>query len=313
MIVKRKQNILQEIQIPLIEQILVFGNSQVTTQAIKACIRQDIPIVYLSRMGYCYGRILPLARGYRQLSRYQQQLSFAERLAVAREIVIGKLKNKNSRVWLQRQQRKRESATVAQTILNLEYLISKAGRVESLERLIGCEGAAAANYFSAYGETITNSDFVFVARRRRPPGNPVNAMLSFGYQVLWNHLLAIIELQQLDPYQACLHRASDRHAALASDLIEEFRAPIVDSLVLYLVNRRIMKVEDDFTYHDGGCYLNNSGRKKYLKAFIQRMEEEVQTNLGENQPRWHILMQQVRLYKQFVYQPTQLYRPYSIR
>lgn len=166
LIVKRKQQILQEIQIPLIEQILVFGNSQVTTQAIKACIRQDIPIVYLSRMGYCYGRVLPLARGYRQLTRYQHQLSFAERLSVAREIVIGKLKN--SRVWLQRQQGKRESATIAQTILNLEYLISKAGRVENLQQLIGCEGAAAANYFSAYGETITNSDFVFVARRRRP-------------------------------------------------------------------------------------------------------------------------------------------------
>nr|WP_242037504.1 CRISPR-associated endonuclease Cas1 [Coleofasciculus sp. FACHB-SPT9] len=78
------------------------------------------------------------------------------------------------------------------------------------------------------------------AQSRRPPGNPVNAILSFGYQVLWNHLLSLIELQGLDPYHACLHQGTERHAALASDLIEEFRAAIVDSITLYLVNRGVM-------------------------------------------------------------------------
>lgn len=123
----------------------------------------------------------------------------------------------------------------------------------------------------------------------------------------------LIELQGLDPYQACLHQGTERHAALASDLIEEFRAPIVDSLVLYLVNRRVMNAEEDFTYHQGGCYLNDSGRKKYLKAFIQRMEEKLQTDAEEKQPRWDLLTQQVKLFKQFVYQPTRLYHPYLIR
>ncbi len=114
---------------------------------------------------------------------------------------------------------------------------------------------------------ITNSDFVFVARSHRPLGNPVNALLSFGYHILWNHLLALIELKQLDPYQACLHQGSYRHAALASDLIKEFRAPIVDSLVLYLINRRLVDSDTDFAYRNGGCYLNDAGRKKYLQAF----------------------------------------------
>ena len=114
---------------------------------------------------------------------------------------------------------------------------------------------------------MSNPAFVFMARSRRPPGNPVNAMLSFGYQILWNHLLSLIELQGLDPYYACLHQGSERHAALASDLIEEFRSPIVDSLVLYLVNRGVMDIDRDFEHHEGGCYLNDLGRKKYLKAF----------------------------------------------
>ncbi len=311
LIVRRQQKILTEVQIPLIEQILIFGKSQITTQAIRACIWQNIPIVYLSRMGYCYGRILPLERGYRQLSRYQQQLSRTEKLAVAKEITIAKLKN--SRVLLRRQQKKQPTAVLSQTILNLEYLIGKIPQAENIEKIVGYEGAGAASYFSAYGQIITNPDFVFIARSRRPPGNPVNALLSFGYQILWNHLLALIELQQLDPYQACLHQGNERHAALTSDLIEEFRAPIVDSLVLYLINRRMVNADEDFVYHNGGCYLNDSGRKKYLQAFLQRMEERVKSNSGERQPRWDLLMQQVKLFKQFIYQPASLYRSYLIR
>ena len=310
LIVRHRQNILNRVKIPLIEQILIFGKSQITTQAIRACIWQNIPIVYLSRMGYCYGRVLPLERGYRQLSRYQQQLSRQEKLAAAREIITAKLNN--SRVLLQRQQRKRASPVIAQTILELNHLLTQVKQAIDIEQLTGLEGAAAASYFSALGETIARSDFVFISRSRRPPGNPVNAMLSFGYQILWNHLLALIELQELDPYQACMHQGSYRHAALASDLIEEFRAPIVDSLVLYLINRRAIDSNTDFVYRNGGCYLNDAGRKKYLQAFLQRMEAEIKID-GELQPRWDLLMKQVKLYKQFVYNPVRLYRPYLIR
>jgi CRISPR-associated protein Cas1 len=159
----------------------------------------------------------------------------------------------------------------------------QATEADSLERLMGFEGVGAAQYFSAFGECLKNSAFVFTARTRHPPGNPVNAMLSFGYQVLWNHLLALIEIQGLDPYQACLHQGSERHAALASDLVEEFRAPIVDSLVLWLVNNKVIDAKKDFVYRDSGCYLNDSGRTKYLKSFLQCMEEEIST-FGSSKP-----------------------------
>lgn len=311
MIVKQGTTIQGQVQLPLLEQILVFGKSQITTQVIRACLQRNIPIAYLPRMGYCYGRILPVERGYRQLSRNQQQLTVFERLSVARKIVQVKLKN--SRVILQRQQRRQSSQVIAFTIQSLEYLVEKAAQADTIQQLMGFEGAGAAQYFSAFGECLSDSEFVFAGRSRRPPGNPVNAMLSFGYQVLWNHLLALIELQDLDPYYACLHQGTERHAVLASDLIEEFRASIVDSLVLWLVNRKIMDAEKDFVRRDGGCYLNDFGRSKYLKAFLQRMEEEIQTDPGEKQPKWDLLMQQVKAYKQFVYEPKQLYQPYQIR
>jgi CRISP-associated protein Cas1 len=311
LVVKQGESIQGQVQLPLLEQILIFGKSQVSTQAIRACLWREIPIVYLSRMGYCYGRILPIGRGYRQLSRYQQQLTQVERLITARTIVQGKLKN--SRVLLRRQRRRQESELLEKVLQSLEHLVSQAGTADNCDRLMGFEGAGAAQYFSAFGECLTNPEFVFMGRSRRPPGNPVNAMLSFGYQVLWNHLLALIELQGLDPYYACLHEGSERHAALASDLIEEFRAPIVDSLVLWLVNKNVMNAQNDFEYRDGGCYLNDLGRKKYLKAFLQRMEEEVQIDDGDKQPRWHLLTTQVKAYKQFVYNPAQIYQPYLIR
>jgi CRISPR-associated protein Cas1 len=309
-LIKRGDLVLDAAQLPLLEQILIFGQSQVTTQLVRACLRRDIPIAYLSRMGYCYGRLIPIERGYRQLSRYQQQLSWVEQLVAARAIVAAKLSN--ARVILLRQQRRQGSAAIAQSIDQLRHYAEQVMQADSTERLMGLEGAAAASYFAAFGDCIEHPDFAFVARSRRPPGNPVNAMLSFGYQVLWNHLFSLIELQGLDPYYACLHQSSDRHAALASDLIEEFRAPLIDSLTLYLVNRRMINAHQDFEYRDGGCFLNESGRRIFLRAFLQRMEDRLQTDDGD-QPRWDLLTQQVRAFKQFVYSPAQGYRPYEIR
>lgn len=310
LVVKQKDVIQARVQLPLTEQILIFGKSQVTTQVIRACLWRDIPIAYLSRMGYCYGRLMSIERGYRHLGHYQQQLSIVERLITARAIVQAKLRN--CRILLRRQKRRCESEVLEKVLQSLAHLAQKASEADCLERLMGFEGAGAVQYFSAFGECLTEPEFMFLARSRRPPGNPVNAMLSFGYQILWNHLLALIEIQGLDPYQACLHQGTKRHAALASDLIEEFRAPLVDSLVLRLVNCREINAQRDFVSRNGGCYLNDSGRRIYLKAFLRRMEELIQIDEEFNTPRWDLLVKQVKGYKEFVYNPVQLYQPYLI-
>lgn len=310
-LIKQGDEVLQAVQLPLVEQILIFGKSQVTTQLIRACLWRDIPIVYLSRMGFCYGRILPISRGYRQLVRYQQDVGFPNRLLTARAIVRAKLRN--GRVLLLRQQRKRSSTVLEQAIQSLDYLSHQASQAEALDQLMGLEGAGASAYFSAFAECLNHPAFTFTSRSRRPPGNPVNALLSFGYQVVWNHLLSLIEIQGLDPYMACLHEGNHQHPALASDLVEEFRAPIVDSLVLYLVNRHIVDADQDFDFRDGGCFLNDSGRRKFLQAFVQRMEEPLTAEDGTQHPRWRLLSQQVKAYKQFVYDPARSYHPYQIR
>lgn len=311
-VVKQGKTVLQEAQLPMLEQIFVFGQSQLTTQLIRACLLRSIPIVYLSRMGRCYGRVLPVTSGYRSLARQQYALSDAQRLTIAKQLVGAKLKN--CRVILQRQQRRQENTLVLGAIAQLAQLTQQAGQATTTEQLMGYEGAGAASYFGVFGACIDNPDFVWTGRSKRPPGDPINAMLSFGYQVLWNHLLSLIELQGLDPYVACLHQGSERHPALASDLIEAFRAPIVDSLVLYLVNRRMVNVIDDFTFPaEGGCYLNESGRKKLLRAWIGRMEEPSQGANGASMPRWDLLNQQVKRFRLFITQVSPVYEPYQIR
>ena len=311
-LVKQGKTVLQEAQLPMLEQIFVFGQSQLTTQLIRSCLFRSIPIVYLSRMGRCYGRVLPITGGYRSLARQQYALSATTRLEIARQIVGVKLKN--SRVILQRQHRRQESAELLGAITQLAQLAQQATQATSIEQLMGYEGAGAASYFGVFSACIDSPDFAWTGRSKRPPGDPMNAMLSFGYQVLWNHLLSLIELQGLDPYEACLHQGSERHPALASDLIEVFRAPIVDSLVLYLVNRRMVNAVDDFDFPAvGGCYLNESGRKKLLTAMIGRMEEKMQVAPGVTAPRWELLNQQVKRYRQAVIQMSPDYESYQIR
>jgi CRISP-associated protein Cas1 len=212
-----------------------------------------------------------------------------------------------------RQARSRAVDGLDVLIQNLEYLADRVLLMADVESLMGVEGAAAACYFGGFAGCLSDRDFVFGGRVKRPPGNPVNAMLSFGYMVLWNHLLSLVELQGLDPYFAFLHQDSERHPALASDAIEEFRAPIVDSLVLYLINNGMMSVVNDFEFRDGGCFLNESGRRKFLRAFLMRMEERVKNEVGEDMPRWDLLMEQVRKMKRYVYDPSGGYKPYLIR
>jgi CRISP-associated protein Cas1 len=309
-IIKKKDCILTKAQLPLLEQILVFGNSQITTQTIKACLKQNIPIAYLSQAGYCYGKTYSTTRDLRSLHRRQQQLDPATALLAAQQII--KVKLMNSRTILQRQNRRLHHDEIGLAIDKIENVIHKLTQADNIDKLRGFEGMGAKYYFAGMGKCISNPDFEFTLRSRRPPADPVNAMLSFGYQVLWNHLLSIIEMQGLDPYYGCLHQPSDKHPALVSDLIEEFRAPIVDTLVLMMINQQSID-PNDFVFRDGGCYLNISGSKKYLKAFLARMETEIDTNDGEKQPKWDSLIRQVRAYKKFIARPLEIYQPYQIR
>ncbi len=300
----------QQVRIPLLEGVLVFGIAQVTMQAIRACLQHRIPIVYLSRSGYCYGRTLPMGWPIERLGSRQRELSQDWQLQTARQMVRAKVLN--GRVLLMRQARRREGVELELAVRSMGYLAQRLEGAMTLDQVRGLEGAAAGVYFPALGSCL-KPPFVFGTRTRRPPTNPVNALLSFGYQLLWSHLLLVVELQGLDPYQGVLHTAHHGHAALVSDLLEEFRAPIVDSLVLWLINTGTVDIERDFEYRNGGCFLNESGRKQFLRSFVGRMSEKIglESDVGDV-PRWGLLGQQAKRFRQAVKNPTVVYQPYRI-
>lgn len=304
------RQLIQEVALPTLEQVMVFGRSHLTVDVIRECLKRNIPIAYLSRQGYCYGRVIAIEQGYRRLGIRQKGMPDEWRMQIARQLVWAKVLN--SRVLLMRQIRQRPTPSGEVTLSSLAYLAEQILKAPSAEVLRGLEGSAAYSYFQELGLCLQKPGFSFLHRTRRPPTNPVNAMLSFGYMLLWNHLLTVVDLQDLDPYEGCFHASSERHAALVSDLIEPFRSPIVDSLVLWLVNKGVIQPEKDFDYRNGGCFLGELGRKKYLQAFVQRMEGRIQVEDGE-QPRWDLLMQQVRHFKRCVYDPEAKFQPYRIR
>jgi len=309
-LVVRAREGVRQVQIPLLEGVLVFGIVQVTMQAIRACLQQRIPIVYLSRSGYCYGRTLPMGWPIERLGSRQGRLSEEWQLQTARQMVRAKVLN--GRVLLMRQARRREGVELELAVRSMGYLAQRLEGAMTLDQVRGLEGAAAAVYFPALGSCL-KPPFVFGTRTRRPPTNPVNALLGFGYQLLWNHLLLLVELQGLDPYVGVLHTAHHGHAALVSDLLEEFRAPVVDSLVVWLINTGVVQTERDFEYRNGGCFLNESGRRLFLRSFVGRMSESVtiESAVG-TPPRWGFLAQQIKRFRDAVLQPDQGYRPYRI-
>jgi CRISP-associated protein Cas1 len=268
----------ERLEIPLreIERILVFGNIQLSTQVINACMDAEIGIFFLSPYGQYRGHLwstekMPIHTERVQLERHQD-LEF--QLSICRSILLGKLTN--SRRLLQRANRKRKSPLVEQAIEGLNQDLGAVLTARSVDQLRGYEGTAAARYFGCWGGLITNDDFGFRGRNRQPPLDPVNSLLGFGYTLLFNNVLSLLLAERLAPYLGNFHYGEDKKPYLAFDLMEEFRSLIVDNLVLQLLNQHIFQPTDfERSPANGGVYLVDGSRRLFLKYFEQRMSQEV--------------------------------------
>lgn len=261
-----------EIPIQEIERILVLGNIQLTNAAISSCLEAQIPVVFLSRTGSYKGHLWSAELGdlKAEAAQFRCYSDLEFQLEMAKTLVWGKLVN--SRQLLLRSHRRRQNEIVDAAIAGMTTDIRAVETVDNLESLRGYEGTAAARYFSAFGQLFTNTHFQFTTRNRRPPTDPVNSMLSFGYTLLFNNVMSLILAEGLNPYLGNLHRNDRKEMHLASDLMEEFRSPIVDSLVLTLINQQVIKPEDFVTSeHNSGVYLSDPGRRRFLREFEERI------------------------------------------
>ncbi|MCU0569493.1 MAG: CRISPR-associated endonuclease Cas1 [Oculatellaceae cyanobacterium Prado106] len=288
-----------EVPIREVERILVLGNVQISTQAIAACLEAQIPVVFLSQIGSYKGHLwssefcdLPM-----EAAQYGRRQDQEFQLKMAQRILEGKLGN--SRQLLLRLNRKRKVEGLSAKISRLEQYRQTLAKVEDLDILRGHEGAAAKLYFSGWGQLILNPGFCWVERSRRPPKDPINSMLSFGYTLLFNNVLSVILAEGLNPYLGNLHRSERKEPHLAFDLMEEWRSILVDSLVMTLINKKIVR-PTDFTFPDkaGGIYLEPQARRVFLKHFEERISETVTHPLVQEAVSYRRAIQlQVQRYK----------------
>ncbi|NJP11221.1 MAG: CRISPR-associated endonuclease Cas1 [Leptolyngbyaceae cyanobacterium RU_5_1] len=264
-----------ELPIREVDRILVFGNIQLTTPVISACLELQIPVIFLTQLGEYKGHLWSAESAdlVVETAQFQRLQDDAFKLATAREIVQGKLWN--SKQLLLRLNRKRQLPEVADAITKLTQdmeAVSQPTNTQTLDQIRGYEGAGAARYFPALGRLIVNPGFSLTSRTFYPPKDPTNSLLSFGYTLLFNNVLSLLLAEGLNPYLGNLHGAERPKAYLAFDLMEEFRSPIVDTLVIKLVNQQILK-PTDFTWPnpEGGIYLNDTARRVFLKHFEERI------------------------------------------
>lgn len=293
---------IERVRLPLLDQILVMGNLQLSTPLVRACLKRSIPIAYLGQHGWCHGRVQPVDGGYRHRARHQRLLGEGERLRAAISLMAAKVAN--GRTLLQRLTRRQRHDAIAATIERLGWHLEQVRRARSLDRLRGLAGNAAVDYFRALGFLLEGDGFPVVGRNRRPPTTPFDALCGFGYSVLWNAQLTRIELRGLDPYEGVLHVGSARHAALVSDLIEPLRTLLVDPFNVWLIRTRQIRAERDFEARDGGVFLNEAGRRLWLRGWSEYMAQPVSLVDERTGPRWELLDGLVRAFVRCVYAPS---------
>jgi CRISP-associated protein Cas1 len=276
LVVRKQEKVLQEVPAIKVDQILVFGNSQITTPAMTYCLMERIPIVLLSGKGRYYGVVDSLDTDPVLLQRDQFAKSADPEfcLHIARAIVRGKLAN--MRLVLRRYARKREASLLHHTDTVLQGYTAAIEKAETLDQVRGYEGITSKTYFEGMRALLPPA-WGFERRVRQPPTDPVNSLLSYGYTLLFYNIYALIRARGLNAHVGFLHPLRSGHPALVSDLMEEFRALVIDALMLSLVlNDRL--APSDFLLPqtpDSPCLLSDAARKQVIHAFEKKMNATV--------------------------------------
>ena len=264
------------VDVPLIKvsQVVVSGDVTLTTPALHTLLEMGIEVCFLSMYGHFRGRLSPpvAKNAVLRQEQYRAHVDACRALKVAQACVNGKLEN--MRTMLLRANRTLHDDTLEEAgraIRNVMQLVPGAATVGSL---LGFEGNGSAAYFGVFGKLLRDS-MSFTRRRRRPPTDPVNAMLSLGYTLLLHQVSSAIQIVGFDPYMGFLHQPRHGRPALALDLMEEFRPIIADSVVLNIVNHHIL-TEKDFSEELGVVHLRPEARKTFYGKFEERLQEELQ-------------------------------------
>lgn len=273
LVVEKEGHTLLDTPSSKIEGVLIFGNVQFTTQAVQLLFEQGIEMAMFTSHGKLLGQLTsPTTKNIvlRQ-AQYARSNDPVFTLGFARSLVGSKISN--ALEFVRGFSHNHPDTNLRDESSQLSALCFQVDLQPDLASLLGLEGSGGRIYFQAFGRMV-RKEFQFTGRHRHPAPDPVNALLSLGYTMVYNEIGSLLDGLGFDPYLGFYHQTHYGHASLASDLLEEFRTPLVDRLTLNLINNRVLDQEDFYLHAaSGSCYLKDEPRKHYFveyEAFVTR-------------------------------------------
>ena len=282
-----------EVEPHRIELIALVGRIHITSHATRFCLENGIPVAWFKRNGDFLGRLVPeLSRtADLRLLQYSMAVKAESALLLAKEFIAGKIHNSISVLSAIRSNRANHPF-LGSALGQLTRLQKQILNATDIESLLGYEGTGARTYFRGLTAGF-DGGLPFKGRARRPPPDPVNALLSFGYVILANTLASTVEARNMDPYIGFLHQRRSGRPSLALDLLEELRAAVVDRFVLRMCNRRQLRLEhfeDDIKR--GGIRLTRDGLRTFFREWEAFMDKPL-PGLKSEEPLESLVRHQV--------------------
>ncbi len=271
--IREKGKAINEARLMEVAQLNLYGNVQLSAQALRELAAREAPVLHLSYGGWLSAVTTPPPHKNIELRRRQFAAASDDAvcLQLARAFVVGKIRNQ--RTLLRRNARELPT----DTLYRMAEMRRKAQQAPKLETLLGLEGTAARDYFASFARMFKPAAderepaFDFASRNRRPPRDPVNALLSFLYSLLVKEMVVTLVGVGFDPYLGFYHQPRYGRPALALDLMEEFRPLVADSTVITLINNGEIR-RSDFIARGGAVALTDSGRKRVIEAYERRLD-----------------------------------------
>lgn len=314
-VIKQGDNKLGQFPMLALQNILCFGQVSVSPGLMAACLESGVGLSFFTEFGKFQAQVMGMPRGNVLLRRTQYRWADDEEksVSVARLMIAAKVGN--CRAVLMREQRNHgASDALAHAAEKMAALLENIRHARNVPQLMGLEGEAASVYFGVFNSLLRSHGFEFSGRVRRPPGDPVNALLSFAYVLLASECASALAGVGLDPYVGFLHQDRPGRKSLALDLMEELRAPLADRFVLTLINRGQMKLDDFVTEASGAVRLKDDARKAFLTAYQERKKESLKHPYLEESIELGLLPHaQALLLARHLRGDMQYYTPFAVR
>lgn len=314
--IKKGVSLLQSVPLGTLDGILLLGRVHLTNDVMSYCLVQSIPIVLANQVGSFKGIIDNYSAYSEKLLRQQVRHTASQPKQIRIAKLMLKAKFNNSVVILKRALRKKNNEANDEQLLaftdSVKRFLNKLERENSVQSMLGIEGQVAKQYLGIF-KSLFSDEWEFTNRNRQPPQDPINVLLSLGYSILFNNIHTLMKLHKINPTLGYLHHGADEQPSLVLDLMEEFRAPIVDATVYKLVNRRSITA-NDFEQQGDRCVLKKHG----FNLFIQAIEDKFNSQLIHPSTQdltdyRRIIDSQIRLLKQSIEQDSEHYEAFCIR